>query len=698
MKKDMKTDKQQMSIRGQIMLWMIVLTMVASVLVGAVGCGLNYRSTIHVLELNMLEMAHLASSRVTQELNGYAKVTYELGGMAELSNPDVDPAAKKAILDSRIETQGFVQGGILDLNGVNILEPGASFADQDFFTRALKGETTISEPAIHPVTGELIVFISAPLWKDGVPNSEVVGVVYFEPDPATFNNIVNSIRVSENGSAYMLNSSGTTIAHQDMQVVLSQENAIQMAKTDRSLAGLAKLEEKMIAGEHGYGEYSYGGAQKILAYAPIEGTGGWSIAVNAPMSDFTGAFYQSLAITALIYIVALVAAVYCSRYLSRKLGMPLKACADRLTLMAEGDLHTNVWPSLSTDEIGQLLTATETLRADMSDIVNDIKYMTGELASGNFVVEVEKTECFVGDFEEILTSMNGMRDTMDQALRQIAVAANQVDSGSDQVASGAQALSQGATEQASSIQELAATINEINVHVQRTGVEANEASEQTSEAGRMMQECDKQMDDMVAAMNDISKTSEEIGKIIKTIEDIAFQTNILALNAAVEAARAGSAGKGFAVVADEVRNLAAKSAEASQSTAALIEASVAAVGRGAKIANDAAAQMQKVGVVAQDVSVKVAGIAAAAQEQAASIDQVTTGIDQISSVVQTNSATAEQSAAASEELSSQAQMLKDLMVRFRLDADAPAPTPLHDVSAATGDYGYAPMYGDSDKF
>ena len=216
------------------------------------------------------------------------------------------------------------------------------------------------------------------------------------------------------------------------------------------------------------------------------------------------------------------------------------------------------------------------------------------------------------------------------------------------------------------MEELAATIQDISSHVHDTAHNTAEANESVQQSYTLMNACDEQLQGMETSMDEISRNSQEVGKIIKTIEDIAFQTNILALNAAVEAARAGTAGKGFAVVADEVRNLAGKSAEASKNTAALIENALAAVQRGTGIAGETAKSLERVVEGVEAVGKAGDEISRNSAQEAASAQQVNQGIEQISCVVQTNSATAEESAATSDDLLHQAKTLLALVQKFKL--------------------------------
>lgn len=382
----------------------------------------------------------------------------------------------------------------------------------------------------------------------------------------------------------------------------------------------------------------------------------------------SGSFFLILNIV--LVAAAMLLSITFGLLISREISKPINKCVERLVLLEQGDLTSPVPAADSKDETGILLNALKGTVEGLHEIIGEVASMLSDMAGGNFDIHTRIEEKYVGEFQTLRDSLRKFSIDMSNTLGQIDQSSNQVAAGSDQVSSGAQALSQGATEQASSVEELAATINEISNQIQDTAQNAEAATVQIDNTGTEIEICSGQMKELISAMDEISINSNEIGKIIKTIEDIAFQTNILALNAAVEAARAGAAGKGFAVVADEVRNLASKSAEASKNTAALIENAVNSVGKGTNIAENTAESLSQV-VTSSNSVMEIAGnIAAAAKLQADSITQVTSGIDQISSVVQTNSATAEESAAASEELSGQAQMLKNLVSRFHLRKDA----------------------------
>ncbi|RKI41416.1 methyl-accepting chemotaxis protein [bacterium D16-51] len=364
----------------------------------------------------------------------------------------------------------------------------------------------------------------------------------------------------------------------------------------------------------------------------------------------------------------LVITLVLSAYLTRGITKPLRELEDSAEKIVGGDFDFQI-EYKSRDELGSLADAFRNMSVILKDIISDASRLLSEMADGNFDVRTEAEKRYVGSFQSLLLSIRKLNRGLSSTLGQINQSADQVAAGSSQVANGAQALSQGATEQASAVEELAATITGISHQVKGTAENATRARGQSNTAGNEAEKCNTQMKELMDAMEEITRTSNEIGKIIKTIEDIAFQTNILALNAAVEASRAGVAGKGFAVVADEVRNLAGKSSEASRNTAELIESSMKAVSRGTQIADSTAESLKKVVDEVRMASSEVDKIADAAEEQASNIEQVTLGVDQISTVVQANSDTAVQSAATSQQLSSQAEVMKGLVARFILRRD-----------------------------
>ncbi len=368
---------------------------------------------------------------------------------------------------------------------------------------------------------------------------------------------------------------------------------------------------------------------------------------------------------AAVIIVIILVGVFFSFVIIRLIKTPISEIEDAAIKMAEGNLDVEI-SYMSKDELGVLAEQVRRLIHKLQVIIDDENKFLAKMAAGDFTVDSICEQEYTGGFYPLLVSFRGIAEKLNDTMQQISQSSSQVASGSEQVSNGAQALSQGATEQASSVQELAATINEISNKVNQNADSAQQANVTAGSVSTEMNVSNEKMQQMIQAMDDISNCSNEIGKIIKTIEDIAFQTNILALNAAVEAARAGTAGKGFAVVADEVRNLASKSAEASKNTSVLIENSLKAVENGTQIVNETAQSLLQALNAVSEMTEIIGQISEASSTQADAISQITMGIDQISSVVQTNSATAEESAAASEELSSQSQLMKSLVGRFKL--------------------------------
>lgn len=395
------------------------------------------------------------------------------------------------------------------------------------------------------------------------------------------------------------------------------------------------------------------------------------LAIKEADGDAASATLTSMASTATlaslgITVAAVVVSVICGILIARGIAKPIGACVKRLQGLSQGDLSSPVEATGAKDETGLLMEALYTTADSLQQIINDLSALLAELASGNLTADTDREQLYRGDFAPLLDSLRKTISSQNEAMRTIYDASGQVSMGAEQVSAGAQSLSQGATEQASAVEELSATISDVLDVVQTNADNARTAGELAEKASEQMEASNEQMNNMVAAMDEIAESSAQIGEIIKAIEDIAFQTNILALNAAVEAARAGEAGKGFAVVADEVRQLASKSAEASQTTAALIEGSVTAVEHGKEIADETASRLAEAVESAEQLTRNVEQIAEASEKQASALMQVSTGVEQISCVVQTNSATAEQSAAASEELSGQSELLKELVGKFTI--------------------------------
>ncbi|MCX4373020.1 MAG: methyl-accepting chemotaxis protein [Dysosmobacter sp.] len=649
------------SIRKKITVCLIATVLISMVIVGAFSITLSYRSTLTTVEQMMSETAVLAAERIEQELTAYKNVAMDTGRISQLSSSLIPLDEKRAIIDERVSLHGFQRGNVIDSNGISIFD-GNNYSDREYVKQAMQGNVYVSEPLVSKVTGELSIMVAAPLYSS---RGQIQGVVYFVPPETFLNDIVSSIKIGENCRAYMINKSGDTIADITLDTITTQ-NIEREAQSDPSLKSRAAIHEAMRRGENGFGSIRASDGPRFLAYAPVGGTDGWSVAVAAPKSNYLADTYFGMVINVLVSLVSVLVSIVVALKLSNNISIPMQACAKRMKLLVEGDLDSPVPQTKGQDETAELTRSTAQMVFGLNTIISDIGYLLTEMANQNFNIQSSHRDAYVGDFQSILRSMQNLKVELSSTMRQINASAGQVSSASGQVSMGAQTLSQGSMEQASSVEQLAATITDISNSAKKTSAAAEEAGRFVGQAGGQLGVSVEHVKELNAAMEKISSSSEEISKIIATIENIAFQTNILALNAAVEAARAGSAGKGFAVVADEVRNLATRSDQAAKATKELIESSITAVVEGSRAVELVTESLEQTSVYAGHVTTQMDVVVEAVENQTSAITQVTEGIDQISSVVQTNSATAQESAAASEELSAEAASLKQLVDRFTL--------------------------------
>ena len=655
------------SIRKKITACLMATVLTALIAVGMASSALSYRSTVATVDQMMSETAVLAAQRIEQELTAYKNVAMDTGCIPQLSDGSATLEEKRAIIDERIAMHGFQRGNIVGADGISIFD-GNDYSDREYVKQAMQGNVYVSEPLVSKITGELSIMVAAPLYANGSHGSDIVGVVYFVPQETFLNDIVSSIQIGDNSRAYMINKSGDTIADITLDTITTQ-NIEREAQSDPSLKSRAALHAAMRQGKTGFGSIRADDGPRFLAYTPVGGTDGWSLAVAAPKSNYLADTYFGILISVLVIAVSIAASIIVALKLSSNISVPMRACAARMKLLVEGDLKSPVPQATGQDETAELTRSTAAMVTGLNTIINDIGYLLSEMANKNFDIQSAHRDAYVGGFQSILTSMRTLKMELSGTMRQINASAGQVSSASGQVSSGAQTLSQGSMEQASSVEELAATINEISASAKKTSTAAEEAGRFVGLAGAQLGTSVEHVKELNSAMERISSSSEEISKIIAAIENIAFQTNILALNAAVEAARAGSAGKGFAVVADEVRNLASKSDDAAKATKELIESSIASVSEGSQVVNLVTESLERTNELAGNVSIQMNTVVEAVENQTIALVQVTEGIDQISSVVQTNSATAQESAAASEELSAEANSLKQLVDRFTLASD-----------------------------
>ncbi len=644
----------------------VTLTLVSSTVTNLTTNELSAKSLAASNDIDSYFMKHLEIVKTLAE-NIEMEVLFEnvRPGM-KINEYEGFPPIKRTLENVQEANSSSVMAvWIVDVDSSQLAQADGYLSNEDwdvqkrpwFIQMSSERAAILTEPYEDTSTKLQIVTVAAPVFKPGT--QEIIGTVGIDFSLEALGETIGAYTLGENGFYILTTGSGLIIYHPVSENV--NQHILDTEMSD-------DIKEAILSKSEGSLEYTSHGIESHGYVSPVGDTD-WMVTTGLPNAEFKQEFFAVRQAMLIAFAIAIIAIIIIILILSRRIVSPIKGLTRTANLIAEGNLDVSAEVG-SRDETGQMANAINRTVVQLRRYIayiKEISFTLESMARGDMRVQLK--EDYIGEFASIRSAFTELSTSLNHTLQTIDTAAEQVSAGSSQVASGAQALASGSTEQAATVQELSASIQGIAEQTAQNSANVAAAAGYVEEAGAGVQAGNEQMKQLANAMADIDSASNQIANITKVIEDIAFQTNILALNAAIEAARAGSAGKGFAVVADEVRNLAAKSAEAANQTGELIQASVATVANGTKMADQTAQILQDVGLKAAKVTESFEKIRRASAEQASAIEQIKEGISQVSGVVQTNAATAEENSATSEEMSAQAATLREEVRKFTLDTE-----------------------------
>lgn len=673
---------KHLKVRFSILTKLLLGTLVPLIIVLVfVGFRLNHKMDETVTDLNNNYLTAETMS-ASEEINAYFQKYIGLAEgtaasdavLKELSvrdtadgNLELARTAVRDTLKGIVDSQDDISvAWFLNLPNKELIQSdGTISVKQDYDPSTTNWYPLISKRQQTIVTGAytnseystgLIVSVVSPIYKNG----QLSGVVGLDISIDSLISNLSKIAIGNSGYLTVFDSDNNVVYHPNQDLMLSNVAEIDYSENIRDVI----LNNQIVEGM----QYTRSGETYDCSTSYLDDVDYFVLGLM-PDAEYQEHVIGTTRTVILWFLIGIIILGIITVIVSLQMVKSVKHLSVTAGRIADGELDVETGIT-SKDEIGLLAEDIDAVVARLKEYIlyiDEITAVLKEIGKGNFVFTLHHE--YKGEFFKVKEALLEVRNTISDTLKSVVTAAEQVASGAEQVAIGAQSQAQGATEQASTVEELSAGLQDVTHQIDANTERIVETGAQLDRVAAEVSEGEEKMKTMLQSMDSISENSGKVANIIKSIEDIAFQTNILALNAAVEAARAGQAGKGFAVVADEVRSLAGKTSEASKTTAELIQKALDAVEHGKLIAQETASSFEIVYHTVGEITVSAHEIAENSTQQDEAIRQTTEGVDQIASVVQTNSASAEESAAASEELSGQAQMLKDLVSKFRLPAD-----------------------------
>lgn len=652
--------KKTIGFDKRILFYICAVMVILQVLVMGVGYGIsdkivgNEQREKIVAEMQIY--ANGLDSWIKDKENGLYLVGQAVADYGLDRNETMKALNDRKSLDSSIMENYvcFPNDDVIFASGIDVPE-GLIVTERDWYKAAVAadGKMICTDPYIDASTGSLVVTV-AKIIKKG---SEIFCVVGAD---VTIDELVakcSEFKIYDNSYTFLVSTAGDFIVHENTEFL---PNAADGEAKFVNVADVPQYSGKNITADSVVKIKDYNNKTVMVCTSPL--SNGWQLGYSIDYREYSRSLRMLRTVYIAIFVPAILAVLFGGSFILKKCLKPVKSIHKAIISMENGDL--SYAPDYFGDDIlGTLCEALAKTNTALKGYVNDISVNLESMANGNFNVRFSAD--YVGDFSSIKGSIEGIASSMQSVIEGVSTASSQVTIGADSVSETATSLATGASEQSQTVDELNEIIEHFMTLVSQSVDNADKAKEDSNQTGECIENSNASMKELLDSMEQITEMSTQIEKIVKTIDDIAFQTNILALNAAVEAARAGAAGKGFAVVADEVRNLASKSAEAAKGTTALIQNTTEAVAKGSAIANATAESLDAVTTKSRDVNDLVESISNACDEQRAQISVITDKLGAISDIARKNAATAEESAASSEELSGQARTLDDLMAQFR---------------------------------